>query len=269
MKDRYGPWALVVGASDGIGEAFATQLASAGLNVALVARRLGQLEEVARRLPVETRVIAVDATDTEAVLRGVADLDVGLLVCNAALAPVGPFLELTAAEVDGVVDLNCRTAARLAHAIGPRLVRRGRGGIVLLSSMAAMQGAALVAHYAASKAYLRTLAEGLWVELRPLGVDVLACCPGLVRTPTFLNSAPKPPGRLVPPAAEPADVARVALAALGRRPVVIPGWRNRLGAFVAQHLLARRSAVVLASAQTRAMYPKEWSRLARAAEPDA
>jgi short-subunit dehydrogenase len=268
MKSRYGPWALVVGASDGIGKAFAQQLAAAGLNVALVARRAEPLAAVAGGLGVETRVIAVDATDTEAVLRGVEGLDIGLLVCNAALAPVGPFLSLTPQQVDGVLDLNCRTAARLVHAIGPRLVRRGRGGIVLLSSMAALQGAALVAHYAATKAYLRTLAEGLWVELRPLGVDVLACCPGLVRTPTFLNSAPAAPSRLVPPAAEPGEVARVALAALGRKPVVIPGWRNRLGAFVAQRLLPRRSAVVAASGQTRAMYPTESSRLARAAEPD-
>ena len=75
---------------------------------------------------------------------------------------------------------------------------RGRGGVILLSSMASNQGSALVAHYAATKAYLRVLAEGLWAEWRPRGVDVLACCPGLVQTPTFVRGEPSPAGRLVP-----------------------------------------------------------------------
>ena len=276
LRQRYGPWALVVGASDGIGAAFAARLASSGLNVALVARRAELLAAIATQLRsthgVETRTIVLDASAPDAapaILAAVDGLDVGLLVCNAALAPVGPFLRLTPAQLDGVLDLNCRLAVHLAQAIGGRLVRRGRGGIVLLSSLASQQGTALVAHYAASKAYLRTLAEGLWAELGPLGVDVLACCPGLVNTPTFVGSEPAPAGRLVPPAVLPNEVADAALAALGRRPVVIPGWRNRLAAFAAQRLLPRRTVLALASTQTRAMYPRESRRSARAAGPDA
>jgi uncharacterized protein len=276
LRQRYGPWALVVGASDGIGAAFAARLAASGLNVALVARRAELLAAVAARLRsthgVETRTIALDASAPDAapaILAAVDELDVGLLVCNAALAPVGPFLRLTPAQLDGVLDLNCRLAAHLTQAIGDRLVRRGQGGIVLLSSLAGQQGTALVAHYAASKAYLRTLAEGLWAELGPLGVDVLACCPGLVSTPTFLGSEPASPGRLVPPAVKPTEVADAALAALGRRPVVVPGWRNRIAAFVAQRLLPRRMVLTLASRQTRAMYPKESRRSAPAVGPDA
>jgi short-subunit dehydrogenase len=276
IQHRYGPWALVVGASDGIGAAFAARLASYGLNVALVARRAALLEEVAGRLRaghgVQTRTIALDAAApeaAEAILRAIDELDVGLLVCNAALAPVGPFVDLTPAQLAGSLDLNCRVAAHLSHALGARLVRRGTGGIVLMSSLAGQQGAALVVQYAATKAYLRVLAEGLWAELGPLGVDVLACCPGPVRTPTFTGTGPAPAGRLVPPAVEADVVVRAALTALGRRPVVIPGWRNRLAAFTAQRLLPRRWVLALASAQTRAMYPRESRRSAPAAGPDA
>ena len=275
VGERYGPWALVVGASDGIGAAFARALAARGLNVVLVGRRGPLLDELARRLRaahgVQARSAAIDAAapgGAEAVLRTVAGLDCGLLVCNAALAPVGPFLALTPAQVDGVLDLNCRLAAHLSHALGGRLARRGRGGIILLSSMAGQQGAALVAHYAATKAYLRVLAEGLWAELGPSGVDVLACCPGLVRTPTLARSRPAPAGPLVPPPMSPERVVRESLAALGRRPVLIPGRRNRMAAFAMQRLLSRRAAVALASATTRAMYPRESRRSVPAAGPD-
>lgn len=274
MLDRYGPWALVVGGSDGIGAAFARALAAGGLNVVLVGRRRPLLAEVAGELRaahgVQARVAALDAGGpggVAGILAAVAGLDCGLLVCNAALAPVGPFLALPPAQLDGVLDLNCRLAAHLCHAFGGRLAARGRGGIVLLSSLAGQQGAALVAHYAASKAYLRVLAEGLWAELGPSGVDVLACCPGLVRTPTFARSRPEPTGRLVPPPMSPEQVVRQALAALGRQPVVIPGRRNRMAAFVAPRLLPRRPAVALASAITRARYPRESRRSAPAAGP--
>jgi short-subunit dehydrogenase len=225
----------------------------------LVARREGPLDDLAERLRaghgVLIRTVALDAGTPEgiAAIAGAPE-DIGLLVCNAALAPIGPFLELTTAQLDAMLDLNCRSAAHLAHAFGSRMTERGRGGIILLSSLASNQGAALVAHYAATKAYLRVLAEGLWAELGPHGVDVLASCPGQVRTPTFERSRPAPAGRLVPAPMNPRDVARQSLAALGRRPVLIPGWRNRLLGSAAARLLSRRQLVTTASARTRAMY---------------
>jgi uncharacterized protein len=270
---RYGPWAVVVGASDGIGAAFAEELAARGSDLVLVARRQALLDELAERLGaahgVRVRARSADAATPDGIA-AIAETreDVGLLVCNAALGPVGPFLELAMSTVDEVIDLNCRSATHLAHAYGRRFRARGGGGIVLLSSMAGYQGAALVAHYAATKAYLRVLAEGLWEELRPDGVDVLASCPGLVRTPTFARTAAAPAGRLVPAPMDPRDVARQSLAALGRRPVVIPGWRNRLAASLAARLLSQRQAVVAASARTRAMYPRESRRSAPGGGPD-
>jgi short-subunit dehydrogenase len=269
MRQRYGPRALVAGASDGIGAAFASALAARGLDLVLVARRRPLLAGLADRLAathgIEARVVVADlgtADGLDAVVE--ASSDVGLLVCNAAYGPVAPFRDLTAVEVDAVLDVNCRAAARLTHAVGRSMVDRGRGGVILLSSMAGGQGAALVAHYAATKAYLRVLAEGLWAEWRPYGIDVLACCPGLVATPTFAASGPARAGRLVPPPMDPDDVVRAALDALGRRPVVIPGWRNGLSAFAVARLLPRRMAVALVSARTRAMYPMESRRPARA-----
>jgi len=257
---RYGPRALVVGASDGIGEAFAIELARRGLDVTLVARRRPLLESLAELLRashgVNASIVVADIGTPAGVNAVIAAADgVGLLVCNAALGPIKPFADLTPSEVDAVLDVNCRAAARLTHAIGGAMVARGRGGVILLSSMAGGQGSALVAHYAATKAYLRVLAEGLWAEWKPRGVDVLACCPGLVSTPTFTRSKLARLGRLVPAPMSPERVAREALRALGHGPSVIPGWRNRWSASAVSRLLPRSTAVALVSRQTLAMYP--------------
>jgi short-subunit dehydrogenase len=257
MKGRYGPWALIVGASDGIGAAFAEALAARGLNVVLVARRAAPLNALADRLNsvhnVRTRELTADAA-TAAGIETIATApeEIGLLVVNAALGPVGPFDDLTPSELDAMVDLNCRAAVQLSHAFGGAMLSRGRGGVVLMSSMAGFRGTGSVVHYAATKAYLRVLAEGLWHEWRPSGVDVLACCPGLVQTPTYERGQPRP-SRLVPPPMSPARVAAAALGALGRRPVVIPGRRNRAAAALAA-LLPRRSAIALTSRQTAFMF---------------
>ena len=223
----------------------------------LVARRAAPLEALAARLRsvhnVRTRALAADA-GTAAGIEAIAAApeEIGLLVVNAARDPIGRFDDLSPSDLDAMVDLNCRAAAQLSHAFGGAMLARGRGGVILMSSMASLQGSAVVAHYAATKAYLRVLAEGLWYEWRPAGVDVLACCPGLVRTPTYERASPRP-GRLVPPPMKPEAVAAAALAALGRRPVVVPGRRNRVSAALAQ-LLPRRAAIALVSRQTTFMF---------------
>ena len=261
FPERYGPWALVVGGSDGIGAAFADQLAGRGLRLVLVARRAGPLDryatELRDRYGVEVRTVPVDGSAPDAaehILARTAGVDLGLLVCSAAAAPVGRFLAADPAELDRLVALNCGLPTRLAHGVGTRLAARGRGGIILLSSVASQQGSALVAPYAASKAYVRVLAEGLWLELRPSGVDVLACCPGRVATATYLDSRPGDPG-LAPPVMPAAPVARAALDALGHRPVVVPGRLNALAGAVSTRLLPKRTAVTLASRALARMYP--------------
>ena len=261
FRSAYGPWAVVTGGSEGLGAEFASQLAAAGLNLVLVARRAEPLvrhaADIRTRHGIVVRELPLDLSDRGAVehlLGHLASLDVGLLVCNAAVSPLGPFLELPPDVHGRLIDLNCRAAALLAWELGQRMAARGSGGIILVSSMAGFQGTGHVVHYAASKAYLRVLAEGLWDELRPRGVHALACCPGLVRTPTFLKGEPERPRWLASPLMDAAPVVREALSALGRKPVVVPGRANRCALWITEHLMPRRARVAMASRGTRAMY---------------
>jgi short-subunit dehydrogenase len=233
FRARYGPVALVAGASDGIGEWFARAIAEAGIDVILLARREAVLArlcgEIGREYGVEARPLVADLTapDLEArVESAVQGLEVGLVVYNAgAVHGVAPFHEKSLEHALGLVDLNCRGPILLAHRLGGRMRARGRGGIVLLSSMVAFSGSAYVATYAATKAFDRVLAEGLWRELAPHGVDVLGVVAGATRTPSMLAS--NPGFASAPDLMEPEAVARGALAALGRGPLWIAGARNR------------------------------------------
>ena len=227
---RYGPWAVVTGASDGIGREFARQLAALGLDVVLVARRRAALEELARELRrahgVEARVLAADLAHpagVDAVLEGTRALDVGLLVAAAGYGTSGRFVGLPLDAELAMIDVNCRAVTALSHAFGARLAARGRGGIVLLSSLLAFQGVARSATYAATKAFVQSLAEGLRLELAADGVDVVAAAPG----PTHSGFAAR--ARLhMTRATAPDVVARETLGALGRRTTVRPGWLSKL-----------------------------------------
>jgi short-subunit dehydrogenase len=257
FRERYGPWALVAGASAGLGEAFARLLAARGLNLVLVARRADALEALAAELRrahrVEVRPEPLDLSRPDAgaaALGAVAGLEVGLLVYNAAASAIGPFLERPVEEHLRVIDVNCRAPLVLAHGLGGPMAARGRGGILLMTSLAASQGNPLLASYAASKAFDLVLAEGLWAELRGRGVDVLACRAGATRTPGYAASRPR---RSVP-LMEADDVARGALAALGRRPSTVTGALNRIAAFAFARLLPRRASIQIMGRATRRLY---------------
>ncbi|MEO8669366.1 MAG: SDR family NAD(P)-dependent oxidoreductase [Bauldia sp.] len=226
---RYGRWAVVTGASEGIGEATARALAAEGVSVVLIARREERLRALADELAtagVATKVLALDLARPEsaaAVAAATAALDVGLLVAAAGYGTSGAFL---AADVDdelAMLDVNCRSVLALCHAFAPRFAGRGRGGIVLMSSLLAFQGVPRAANYAATKAFIQSLAEGLRIELRPSGVDVVASAPG----PTRSGFAARADMRIT--AAEtPAVVARETLHALGRAGTVRPGRLSKL-----------------------------------------
>jgi short-subunit dehydrogenase len=257
FRERYGPWAVITGASEGIGESFARSLAARGLHLVLVARRPGPLEALAGELrkahAVEVRTLAADVAGPGLVpaLDAVVDgAEVGLVVHNAAFSALGPFLDRPLADLQQVIDLNCRAPLTLAHHFGRQMVARGRGGILLMSSLAGGQGTPIVAAYAASKAFEIVLAEGLWDELRPAGVDVLACRAGPTRTPSYEASRP----RKKVPMMEPGPVAEEALAALGKKPVLVPGRLNRAVNFVMQRLLSRPAAIRFMGNSTRKMY---------------
>jgi short-subunit dehydrogenase len=177
---------------------------------------------------------------------------VGLLVYNAAHAPLGPFLDGELSDLLRALDVNCRGPLMLAHRLGGRMAERGRGGIVLMSSLAGSQGTALVATYAATKAFDLVLAEGLWEELRARGVDVIACRAGATRTPGMEASRP----RRGQPMMEPAPVVAATLGALGRRPSLVPGLVNRAAAFFLGRVLGRRAAVRVMGRATRRLYER-------------
>ncbi len=253
---RYGPWALVAGAAVGLGAAYARQLAARGCAVVLIDRDAAPLEATARAIRdahgVEVRTLALDLTRAdiaEAVAAATTDLEIGLLVYNAAIGTVAPFLTIAPSNVQAMIDVNCRAPLSLAHALVPAMVARGRGGVVLMSSMAGNFGAAQLTVYAATKAFALVFAEALWAELRGTGVDVLAVQPGQTRTPGWQSSQPpelRGPG---PHVMEPDEVVDEALAALGVEPTLIPGEMNRQSAQLLASL-PRRQAIELMSAIT-------------------
>jgi short-subunit dehydrogenase len=240
MRQRYGRWALVAGASEGIGAAFATALAAKGLDLVLVARRPAPLAELAARLPVRTVTVSADLADgVEPVLAATADLEVGLVVCNAAYSPIGAFVDADPAHTQRALRLNCVAPLALAHGYLPAMAARGRGGFVIMSSLAGQQGSPGLAVYAATKAFGAVLAEGLWDELRGHGVDVLAVVAGAVATPGLRRSTSRrAPGTVTPDA-----VAAAALAALGRRPRTVPGALMKVSAAAMSRLLPRRTGI--------------------------
>ena len=230
LATRYGPWAVVTGASDGIGRAFAETLAGAGLNLVLVARRESVLGELAGSLAVRTgirtHVIAADLATREgvrAVVDGTADLDVGLLVAAAGFGTSGPFLEAPLEHELEMLEVNCGAVTALSHHFGRRFARAGRGGLVLLSSLLAFQGVPRAATYAATKAYVQTFAEGLRRELAPRGVDVVVSAPGPVLSGFGGRARMRMTFGLGP-----AEVVGPTLAALGRRTTVRPGLLSKL-----------------------------------------
>jgi hypothetical protein len=230
FRDAYGPWAVVTGASEGIGRAFAQQVAAAGVNVVLVARRKALLDSFAAELQtthqIEARPVALDLSRPTAwseLMHGTASLDVGLFVAAAGFGSAGRVLESDLASGLDMIEVNCAAVFALSQQFGQRFVTRGRGGIVLMSSLVAFQGAPFAANYAATKAYVQSLAEGLRAELSPHGVAVIASAPGPIHS-GFAGRAHMKMGL----AQTPALVARGTLRALGRRGTTRPGWLSKL-----------------------------------------
>ena len=254
FRNRYGEWAVVAGASEGLGAAFAGELASRGLRLALIARRGDLLERVAEGIRaehgVEVRCLALDlaAPNTVgAVGDALAGHPVGLLIYNAASVPMGPLLAMGTEEIDQTIAVNVLGPLAFVRALAPGMCDRGRGGVVLMSSLAGLQGVPGIATYSASKAFNIILAEGLWGELREQGIDVSVCCSGAVPTPGYARfSGQKVPGMLL---AE--DVVRRTLDALGQGPRFVPGLTNRVLAQFMGRLLPRRTAIGIMARNTQ------------------
>jgi len=246
-----------------LGAEFSRQLADKGLNLAMVSLEDGDLKTLARQLEtqhrIETHSVVGDITSPEVLARltsATETLEVGLVVYNAGLAVSGLWLNTPLSQHLEMIDLNVRGPLTILDNYVPAMAQRGRGGVILLSSMSGLQGSPVVATYAATKAFTLNLAESLWDEWRSLGVDVTALIPGPTDTPGYRNSAPRTT-RLTPKAMDVEPVVSQALNALGSRLSVVPGRTNKIGGFLLSRMLPRRVSVAFMGRTMRHMYPSD------------
>jgi short-subunit dehydrogenase len=243
---RYGDWALVTGASSGIGLALARQIAADGTKVVLSARREERLialaAEIERDFEVETRVVVADLSESDGaqkLLAAVSDLEIGLLVNNAGLGYAGRFDLVDGARLRALLRVNCEAPLMLTHALVQGMRKRGRGGILFTGSVAGRQPLPLHSVYSATKAFDLFLGEALWAELRASNIDVLVLEPGSTET-EFQAIA----GELAHSGQSADEVAALGLRSLGEQPSVISGWRNWLRANAVGRLLTRPIAAL-------------------------
>lgn len=226
FKNKYGPVALVTGASSGIGRCLAEQLAAKGMDLALVARRVERLDALASQLKsrhgIEVKVCPIDLAQAGAVrqiAQATASLDIGLVLSNAGFSLPG---EHAATDPDALADMlmvNCHTPMLLTREFIPRLLKRGRGGIILTSSVEGLIGCPFSTAYSASKAFVRIFGEGLWGELTPHNIDVLVICPGATDTEALSRHGIDP--ATLPHLMSPEQVAALTLEHVSDGPVLV------------------------------------------------
>jgi hypothetical protein len=261
LKQKYGSLALVAGASEGIGAAFATHLAAEGMNLILVARRPEPLQKFAATLKAQYKVevdcISCDlaAADAAQILqRDTNGREIDLLVYNAAIPYIGPFEKDSIAHHNQIAQANMVTPMNLTHIFGTQMLERGRGAVILMASLAGFQGSGFLAAYAASKAFNRVLAESLWYEWKDRGVDVIACCAGATSTPNFINTKPEKTSLFAPRVQTPEEVVKECFVQLGSNPSFVTGSGNKFASFIMQRLMPRRMAITIMGDTTRKMY---------------
>ncbi|MCJ8014118.1 SDR family oxidoreductase [Paenibacillus sp. KQZ6P-2] len=230
LLELYGSWALVTGASSGIGAEFASQLAQCGMNLVLSARRKDKLQELADTLAelhgVQVKIAPADLSQPDFIqdIRRVTDgLNIGLLVNCAGFSVTGTLLSNDIQTELDMLHVNCRAPLLLSHTFGKEMARRGQGGIIFTASVVAFSPAPYWTHYAATKAYNFFIGEGLAYELKNSGIDVLTVCPGATKSGFQEVAGISDIGTM-----SPVPVVQSALRALGKRSIIIPGWHNRV-----------------------------------------
>jgi len=254
---KYGPWALVTGAAQGIGAEFAEQLGAAGLNLVLVDidddRLRARCDSLRERHPVEVRPVVLDLRREDlldALLPEIAEVEIGLLVNNAGIAKIGPFLPQPRGFLLDQLHVNTRAVLLLTHALGREMQERGRGGIIVISSGAAWVGTAWNANYAASKAWGLVFAESLWAELGERGVDVLGFMPTSTDTAMLWKNAPNAPKSTVMSVE---SAVGEALHALGRYPSWFAGTTTRIAHRLLRTFLTRAALIRFVGRSLRGM----------------
>ena len=230
LFSKYGDWAIVTGASSGIGLEIALQLANAGFNLILNSRFLDQLEEVGNKIKEQAKVkiilVAADLSESaaiEKIIEAGKGLAIGLLVLSAGFGTSGSFIQSELDSEINMLKVNCEAILKMTHFYSQQFVNQKRGGIILMSSMVSFQGTPYASHYAATKAYVQTLAEGLSEELKEFGVDILAAAPGPVKS-KFEERA----NMNIAVFLSPEQVGIPILKALGRESTVLPGYLSKL-----------------------------------------
>jgi short-subunit dehydrogenase len=253
LRRRYAGWALVTGASDGLGRELARQLSAQGFDLILVARRGILLQELEQELraahAVECRVIAADLSTEDGlshVIDKTADLDVGLLVAAAGFGSSGDLLGCSLPDERSMLRVNCEAPLVLAHHFGTRMKSREHSAIVLIGSIVGFQGIKGSANYAATKAYIQSLGEGLRLELEDDGVDVLVTAPGPINTGFGARA-----GMDLSSADTPEKVAAATLARLPRSGTTFPGLRAKLLGYGTRMLPRSLRSRVISSAVNR------------------
>ena len=230
LKSKYGEWAIITGASSGIGLELAIQLATAGFNLIINSRHLDKLQEVEKRLEllskIEIKIIASDVSEDKGVdkiIQASQGLNIGLLIVSAGYGTSGLFTDGSLHSEINMLRVNCEALLSITHYYSQQFVQQKRGGIILMSSMVAFQGTPYSANYSATKAYVQTLAEALAAELKPFGIDVLAAAPGPVESGFSQRANMKMSMSLTP-----SQIGVPILKALGRKTTVLPGLLTKI-----------------------------------------
>lgn len=258
---KYGSWALIVGAAEGIGAAFIEELAKLGLNLILLDKNEDALQKTIQktqeRYSIQIESLVLDLTEENSISKIIASIqnkEMGLLVYNVAFAPIGKFHLQNKQVIQDMIQVNATTPTLLCSYFIQEMKKRKKGGIILLSSMVALQGSYGLAQYAATKAYNLVLAESLHQELKEFGMDILAVLPGATATPNYLNSQPKKVSLFAPPVSSPQLVAQTALKTLGKKPSIVVGRGNRFSAWMLRKLFSRQKATHLVSQNIQKVY---------------
>lgn len=265
LKSIYGSWCLVAGAAEGLGGAYSRALAGRGMNLIMVDQQKDRLMSVALQLEssfgIQVKTVHLDLASgesAEVMMEAVKETACRLIIYNAAFSRVQKFMENDSAMLDRYIQVNIRTPIQLIHAFCQ--LHSGeqdhRKGILLMSSLAGSWGTQLLAPYGGSKAFNHIMAESLHYELKGEGFDVLACIAGATATPAYLASLPRGETN-TRSAMDPVKVVEAGLGAMGKRPFVIPGFKNKLIYFLMTRVLPRRTSLRLMNRAVGALYRKK------------
>ncbi len=261
FQQKYGPWAVVVGAAEGIGEGFSVVLARSGMNLLMIDMEDESQNLLAEKLQkdfgIQCKTLTINLNEPDApdaIMEMVKSVDCRLLIYNAAFSRVRRFTDLSENDLENFITINTRSELLLVHRFSRHLITRNQGGgILLMPSLAGLIGVQLVSVYAATKAFTWNLAEALHHELKDQNIDVMSCLAGATETPTYLATRPSY-GILKPSVMKSERVAELSLRKLGKSHRYIPGFSNRFNYFLLTRIFPRKWAARIANNTIYSMY---------------